>query len=891
MGLALTQAFTFGDNGQHTVEVTLKDGDRTPSTLEEYLYVLDHITQICEDEGEAFLANAYVKKLTKILLEKYQEHLRATQSDWYDKDNPKLYTVAKQLEAFAFLTGEQEGIEAINKEFPLLEGIKSEYKSYHGDNNFLDKDVPLKFKNFNRPLLALQMMMRVLDPRYINQRDEQVCGVNAFVHNITLFNPMKYVHIVSELASTGVCDLKEFAGKEGVLRVEVTEGVAKKESSDGSDIRDADHIILNGIRSSENTMIRYSSEGPELAKQLFGVTTHNEIKRWMKQAGYHHVQNIPVHEKEAVKQLNLLIKDGYMVGLAGTGSLANYILNPEEGAPDSQNVVQRFMDGHFFIIRDIDFDEETDKVHVRIMTWGEEKSASIPFADWKKNIGLVGTAVVGQDPYMNSVLRKKVQEIDLNPSNPSTYCSPEAYCLFVKQQYGSQDKNIDALLDEAFHHKNGKTWWAAAKEIQDLLQKLPKGAVESTLLEISIIPVVNSAIKAEFARINQIVDPTEKINALEKIGIQNNIEVQRQLIPLYVQKERWDDVREILRHSKGSETDKHIIKECLGVACSKVSSESRKLTVPSDIRELLDADALLAIAQLHLIADATEKINALEKKLGMQNNMEVQRELIPLYVQQERWDDVRKIVENIKDYSRADQKMIQDCLEQACAKQSTESRKVTVPHDIKELLDQNTKIDVTPKKLIDAVSEMTGLAKGGGFTYGLRGRLLESLRSRYQQEGREVHHLNQASLLKKDVYHFVSLLDRELHRAEPAHKIMNKQKLTQFCTTLIDTIHKPEVLKDFCFRKNRVFMKICEFFLKVASYFDKNIITKGVEKTSNFKKDFSEIKENDDLKPEPEHANGIKESDELNPEPESNSAIEENDELKPEAESPNFACN
>lgn len=791
MGLALTQAFTFGDNGQHTVEVTLKDGDRTPSTLEEYLYVLDHITQICEDEGEAFLANAYVKKLTKILLEKYQEHLRATQSDWYDKDNPKLFTVAKQLEAFAFLTGEQEGIEAIIGEFPLLKLIKSNYEAYQQDN-FLDNLDPLKFKNFNRPLLALQMMMRVLDPRYINQRDEQVCGVNAFVHNITLFNPMKYVRMVSELAATGVCDLKEFAGKEGVLRVEVTEGVANKESSDGSDIRDADHIILNGIRSSENAIVRYSSEGPELAKQLFGVTTHNEIKRWMKQAGYHHVQNIPVHEREAIKQLNLLIKDGYMVGLAGTGSLANYILNPEEGAPDSQNVVQRFMDGHFFIIQDIDFDKETDMVHVRIMTWGEEKSASIPFAEWKKNIGLVGTAVVGQDPYMHSVLRKKVQEIDLNPANPSTYCSPQAYCLFVKQQHGSQDKKIDAILDEAFQHKNGKTWWTAAKEIQDLLQQLPAGAIESTLLDISIIPEVNSAIKAEFERINQIVDSTEKINALEKIGIQNNIEVQRQLIPLYVQKERWDDVREIVRNSKGSLTDQHIIKECLEVACSKLSFESRK---------------------------------------------------------------------------------------------------VIVPDDIKELLDKNSKIDVTPKELIDAVSEMTGLAKGGGFTYGLRGRLLESIRPRYQQEGREVHHLNQATLLKKDVYNFVSLLDRELHRAEPAHKIMNKQKLTQFCNTLIDNINNPQVLKDFCYRKNRVLMKICEFFLKVASYFDKNIITKGVEKTRNFKEDFSEIKDNDDLKPEPENSNGVKEGADLNPEAESSSGINENDELKPEPESPNFACN
>lgn len=272
----------------------------------------------------------------------------------------------------------------------------------------------------------------------------------------------------------------------------------------------------------------------------------------------------------------------------------------------------------------------------------------------------------------------------------------------------------------------------------------------------------------------------------------------------------------------------------------------------------------------------------------MQNTIGVQRELIPLYVQKERWDDVREIVRSMKDYSQADQKIVQDCLKEACAKESTESKKVTVPHDIQELLDQNTKIHLTAQQLIDAVSEKTGLPKGGGFTYGLRGRLLESIRSRYQQEGKEVHHLDQVSLLKKDVYNFVSLLDRELHRAEPAHKIMNKQKLTQFCTTLLDTINDPQVLERFCYRKNRVLMKICEFFLKVASYFEKNIITKGVEKTRNFKEDFSDIKEND---AEPENANQIKAGADLNPEPESYDDIKKNDELKPGPESPGITYN
>lgn len=356
MGLSLLELLTYHDNGQITFD-GLINGEKATS-YQEYLLVLDKVTRICEHEDDAPLAKAHVKNLAKILLKKFQEHLRENQSDWYDKSNPKIYTVAKQLEAFAYLTGEQEAIHSILEEFPLLKVVQCDYESYLYDN-FLNNDYPLKFKNFDRDLLVLQMMIRVLDPRYINQRNEQVCGVNAFVHHIALLNPLKYVQIVTELAAKGICDLKEFAGKEGVLRVEVTEGVANKKSSDGTTIHDADHIILNGIRSSENSIVHYSEEGADLAKKLFGVTSHHEINNWMQQAGYNHVHNIPIHHRAAIKQLQLLIQDGYMVGFAGTGSLAKYILAPEQGEPKNQNVVQRFMDGHFLLLETLSLMNKT----------------------------------------------------------------------------------------------------------------------------------------------------------------------------------------------------------------------------------------------------------------------------------------------------------------------------------------------------------------------------------------------------------------------------------------------------------------------------------------------------------------------------------------------------
>lgn len=760
MGYSLSSILQEKGNGEITFDVTIDNKEVT--TLPEYLRVLDGVTHICDEDTH--LSKAYMQKLTTGLLKKYQEHLRETQSDWYGKFNPRLYAVAKQLESFAFLTGEQEAIKAILDEFPLLKEIKCKYESYESPHNFLHQHSeegspsPLKFKNFDRNLLALQMMIRVLDPSYINQREEQVCGVNAFVHNIALFNPLKYVRIVSELATRGECDLKEFSGKEGLLRIKVSEEVANKKSSDGSEIHDVDHVILNGIRSSENSIVRYSSEGAEFAKQLFGVTTHHEVNRWMKQAGYYHVQNIPIHEREAIKQLQLLIQDGYMVGFAGTGSLAAYILDPEQGAPASKNVVQRFMDGHFFIIRDIKFDEEKDMVDVRIMTWGEEKSASIPFDAWKKNIGLVGTAVVGQDPYMSYMFRVKARQ--MYDIQRSTYCSPEAYCIFVRNiiDHSPQYKEIHKLLRQVFNHENGLTWLHAAKEIQDRIEELRAREDEKVLMipeKISIIPALPPEIKAKFDLIHEISERTKKINALEDLGIQDNIEVQRQLIPLYAQEGQWEKVRNLFAGlNKFSQTDKEIMYECLDQGCRLALS--------------------LAVA---------------------------------------------------------------------------------IPDDIQKMVDPNQKLAFKAKELIDALSKVTGLPKGGNFTYGLRGRLLECIRSRYQEEQREMPYLDNVILYKKDIYNLIALLNKELHIHDPSHRIMNQEKIIRFGSALVEHIEKKEqteVIDNFPdanlkHNHSKTWKKICEFFLKVASYFDQNIINKRIEKNKNFKEDLGEIKEDIDL--------------------------------------------
>ncbi len=93
MGLSLSELLTYEDGGQIIFDALINS--KKVTLYQDYLLVLDQVTRICEHEDDAPLSKAHVKNLAKILLQKFQEHLRETQSDWYDKSNPKIYTVAK----------------------------------------------------------------------------------------------------------------------------------------------------------------------------------------------------------------------------------------------------------------------------------------------------------------------------------------------------------------------------------------------------------------------------------------------------------------------------------------------------------------------------------------------------------------------------------------------------------------------------------------------------------------------------------------------------------------------------------------------------------------------------------------------------------------------------
>jgi hypothetical protein len=436
------------------------------------------------------------------------------------------------------------------------------------------------------------------------------------------------------------------------------------------------------------------------------------------------------------------MQDGYMVGFLGTSTLANFIRNPNDNLPCKKSKISALMDGHFFVIKNIKYDEQNDNVKIGIMTWGEETEATIPFKVWEAHKGMVGKAIIGQTPYADAMFRAKARGVNFI----DTYCSPESYCQYLSGVIyeSSNYKDIQTMLDRAFKHVDGQTWMESAKKIQDFIERLPKEKRPNIPGQISIISPVTPELITEFNRIHDLTNRKEKIEALEKMKVKDNIEVQKQMVVFYAQEGQWGKIKELFASVPTySETDRTIMKESLEQGCGLAGNNK----IPSDIISLIRANTLL---------------NA--------------------------------------------------------------------------------------EHLINYLSAITGLSKGGSFTYGVKGRLLEVVNIRRHEDGKDkIENLQANKLDEKDVKNLVSLLDREVHKNEPLHKKMDALHLNTFCDYIIEQLDHtnrdqknnkatPSLVGIY---KDSFLKKIKEFFLKVASILSENVITKR----THFKDEVTKMKE------------------------------------------------
>ncbi|KTD45551.1 hypothetical protein Lrub_2348 [Legionella rubrilucens] len=680
MTLILEQFLQGGKNERVLVTEDAPKG-RKPQNFDEYLQVLNFISAIRE-EGSQESATALVKKLAVKILTEYKKELERTSAQWNHPRNPQLFVIAKKLEAIAYLVGDKlvDDIFFEDKEkatqgfsFALLRRIHREKKSYEGDNFLAREQEGLKFAHFDRHKLAVQLMLRVLSPRYINQSNDQVCGVNSFVHNIALMNPLVYVKMVDQLAVHGEFDFSTLFKQHGDFKVQITEtAIFEKAEETGQDgIHDADHIILNGIRSSQNILHTYRSEGPEFIKQIFGVSMPNELKRWMKASGYTNVHTLSLSTEDSFAQLQLLMADGCSVAFLGTGTLAQIILGltsvEEVGKPGA---LAQKLDGHFFVINQIQYDKTTQEVQLKIMTWGEEQTVTLPLDVWQQYQGQA-TAFVGKNPYMTSLFRNKIRQSVSEGDQP--YFAAEAYCLFIHQMLSNREatslskahrQQIIAKLHEAYRHDKGKTWLEAAVELRDYIHALPPEEQKGMPLHAAILDM---ALFTEVSSLNEALNAKAYClfvkNRLDNFPDTLRTQISARLNQVNAESASdWGEaalaIRDLIREDearafcKEAERTLEPFKDSIGaiLASSKTWVEAEfnirglffhdnkkyqsQLPAKVNYLEIPANDALLAEASL---SANEEKIRWLEYLRAQQDHVEIRRQLLTLYIAEKKW--------------------------------------------------------------------------------------------------------------------------------------------------------------------------------------------------------------------------------------------------------------
>ena len=424
-----------------------------------------------------------VEKFARIFLEKFEEDLIARKSEWHDRSKKELGYVISQLQAIALLTGLRSEL-FDDPAFPLLHRAGQVDELIR--NNFLHKAAPLKFKNYNRSLLALQLLVRVGDVLKIDQRDEQVCGPNTFIAGVASNSALRYVHFVTELAEKGQSEIKlddHQAGLKVVIPpanfaqlsqydLEHSPDTSHETDADIDDhIHEADFIALVGLRAYYNHLIGYKN-----GSLVFGATTAPEIENWMRIAGYKHVKRYTLQSADDIKRCERLIKYGYTITFFTTGRATQQMMDGEVTAT-FRGPIPKLFDGHIVTLQSVRFLESTQQVVARIRSWGSQSEEVTMPLDLFVNKSGYCQVIVGQSPQMERNLLSATRQ-------HGRRLHPYYYCIFIKKYiradyptYLTKQQRIELNNVLAFIEHNQDclefaSWTIAAKKLQDLIYNL-----------------------------------------------------------------------------------------------------------------------------------------------------------------------------------------------------------------------------------------------------------------------------------------------------------------------------------------------------------------------------------------------------------------------------------
>jgi hypothetical protein len=257
-----------------------------------------------------------------------------------------------------------------------------------GTGGFFHGTAALPWRNFERKMIALQLIVRIADVKYIDQEKHPLCGPVSFMQGIARRNPDDYAKFVIDLATTRKGTINNLN-----VKVRSRSGILGKHPHRAR-IKEADYIALASLRNDTST---FPYRAPWTNRVLQGATSAHAVVQWMKDAGYTNVQDhshamwrmagvLLKEHREAVasgrmqrnlKKMKDHLSQGDTVFMVAAGNLAHSAL----GESDRSAWYLTAFGGHFMLVRDMSIGD--DGVRFDLVSWGKT-TTNPPEVPWSK---------------------------------------------------------------------------------------------------------------------------------------------------------------------------------------------------------------------------------------------------------------------------------------------------------------------------------------------------------------------------------------------------------------------------------------------------------------------------------------------------------------------------
>lgn len=176
---------------------------------------------------------------------------------------------------------------ALNSIVGLPGGLSVMGVPLYNVGGFLNTAGPLIFVNFDRILVALQLIIRVADPNRIEQATHSVCGPLVLMESFARNYPQQYADYVIGLCTnrTGII---QTAGGAKTIHLHGNSNLLTA-NPPHAEIRQADYVALGSLRDQGQWLIHTPYESVFTNQMLEGATMAMTLCRWLEDAGYHNV--------------------------------------------------------------------------------------------------------------------------------------------------------------------------------------------------------------------------------------------------------------------------------------------------------------------------------------------------------------------------------------------------------------------------------------------------------------------------------------------------------------------------------------------------------------------------------------------------------------------------